>query len=145
VTAALATVIAAMAPWLRWPLRLYVGAVALSRLISGAHFPSDVVLGLALGYGSAVAALALLRRLTWLPARGPLAGPPPGASRAAGLMSARRELPAPGALDGLARGVGVAGGIALRATPGLRGLGRRAGPPAPGVDLDGGQPPGVTR
>jgi membrane-associated phospholipid phosphatase len=35
---------------LRWPLVVYVAAVAFTRVLFGAHFPLDVVVGAALGY-----------------------------------------------------------------------------------------------
>ena len=46
-------------PRLRYPLIAYVALNAVTRVLFGAHFPLDVVAGIALGYGSALAARAL--------------------------------------------------------------------------------------
>lgn len=50
VTTAMAAAAAAAVRVLRWPLVVYVGAVAFTRVLFGAHFPLDVVVGAALGY-----------------------------------------------------------------------------------------------
>jgi maltose/moltooligosaccharide transporter len=55
ITAALATAAALAFPRLRFPLYAYVGAVAFTRVLFGAHFPLDTVAGTALGAGSALA------------------------------------------------------------------------------------------
>jgi membrane-associated phospholipid phosphatase/predicted MFS family arabinose efflux permease len=47
-------------PRLRYPLIAYVALNAVTRVLFGAHFPLDVIAGIALGYGSAVAVRALL-------------------------------------------------------------------------------------
>jgi hypothetical protein len=50
VTTAMAAAAAAGVRALRAPLLAYVGAVALTRLLFGAHFPIDVLVGVALGH-----------------------------------------------------------------------------------------------
>ena len=60
VTAALAGAAATVFPRLRTPLFAYVGLVALTRVMFGAHFPLDVVAGVTLGYGSALAVPSVL-------------------------------------------------------------------------------------
>jgi undecaprenyl-diphosphatase len=60
VTTAIAVAGMSAVPALRGPLWLYVGAIALTRVTFGAHFPLDVVVGLVFGYevGRFSAALA---------------------------------------------------------------------------------------
>ncbi|CAN5503925.1 hypothetical protein BH20ACT17_BH20ACT17_06600 [soil metagenome] len=50
VTAAMVAAAASALPKLRAPLLLYLGAVALTRVLFGAHFPLDVVVGAILGW-----------------------------------------------------------------------------------------------
>jgi membrane-associated phospholipid phosphatase len=69
VTVALATVAAAMAPKLRRPLIAYVVAVGFTRVLFGAHFPLDVVVGAVLGYEVGLFAVALVANARLLPAR----------------------------------------------------------------------------
>jgi len=67
VTAALATAIALAFPRLRYALWTYVAAVAVTRVLFGAHFPIDVLMGTFVGYASArlvVAAIGLPSRAT---------------------------------------------------------------------------------
>jgi maltose/moltooligosaccharide transporter len=62
ITAALAVATALAFPRLRYALWAYVGAVAFTRVMFGAHFPADVLAGTALGTASALlVALALDR------------------------------------------------------------------------------------
>jgi membrane-associated phospholipid phosphatase/MFS family permease len=68
VTAALATVAATTAPALRRPLIAYVIAVGFTRVLFGAHFPLDVVVGAALGYEIGLLSVALLANARLLPA-----------------------------------------------------------------------------
>jgi membrane-associated phospholipid phosphatase len=67
ITAALAVAFALAFPRLRWVLWGYVGAVAFTRVMFGAHFPLDVVAGTALGTASALLVAAAAQR--WLPER----------------------------------------------------------------------------
>jgi membrane-associated phospholipid phosphatase/predicted MFS family arabinose efflux permease len=69
VTAALAAVAATVAPVLRRPLIAYVAAVALTRVLFGAHFPLDVLVGTVLGYEIGLFATALIANARLLPAR----------------------------------------------------------------------------
>jgi membrane-associated phospholipid phosphatase len=66
---AVITAIAATAwfaiPQLRGILLAYVAVNAVTRVAFGAHFPLDVIAGVALGYGSALAARSLLG--AWVP------------------------------------------------------------------------------
>ncbi len=68
VTVALASVAAAAVPRLRNPLILYVAAVALTRVLFGAHFPLDVVVGAVLGYEAGTLAVAIVASAGLLPA-----------------------------------------------------------------------------
>ena len=56
-------------PRLRYPLIAYVALNAVTRVLFGAHFPLDVVAGIALGYGSALAVRALFTQIGVVPAR----------------------------------------------------------------------------
>ncbi len=59
-----AIVVAGMAavPWLRVPFWLYCGVIGLTRITFGAHFPLDVVAGMAFGYPVGLFAWELVRR-----------------------------------------------------------------------------------
>jgi membrane-associated phospholipid phosphatase len=63
ITAALAVALALAFPRLRPILWLYIGAVAFTRVMFGAHFPLDTIAGTALGIGSALAVHALFQRI----------------------------------------------------------------------------------
>jgi MFS family permease len=71
ITAALAVSAAILFPRLRHALWAYVAAVAVTRVLFGAHFPLDVLAGTALGVASALLVAAALERvrLPALPAR----------------------------------------------------------------------------
>jgi membrane-associated phospholipid phosphatase/MFS family permease len=69
VTVALATVAASTTPRLRGVLIGYVAAVGFTRVLFGAHFPLDVVVGAALGYVIGLFAVALIANARLLPAR----------------------------------------------------------------------------
>jgi membrane-associated phospholipid phosphatase len=69
VTAALAAVAATVAPVLRWPLIAYIAAVAVTRVLFGAHFPLDVLVGSVVGYEIGLFATALIANARLLPAR----------------------------------------------------------------------------
>jgi membrane-associated phospholipid phosphatase len=68
VTTALATVAAAAVPKLRSALLVYVVAVGATRVLFGAHFPLDVVVGTALGYELGLLSVAMVASAGWLPA-----------------------------------------------------------------------------
>jgi membrane-associated phospholipid phosphatase/MFS family permease len=71
VSAAMAAAAGAAVPLLRRPLLLYVAVVAMTRVMFGAHFPIDVVVGAVLGYEFGLFSATLLARTSLLPARGP--------------------------------------------------------------------------
>jgi membrane-associated phospholipid phosphatase len=50
VTTAIVVAGIAAVPWLRVPFWMYCGLIALTRIAFGAHFPLDVVAGMAFGY-----------------------------------------------------------------------------------------------
>ena len=60
-----AIVVAGMAavPWLRGPFWLYCGVIGLTRITFGAHFPLDVLAGMAFGYPVGLFAWELVSRL----------------------------------------------------------------------------------
>jgi membrane-associated phospholipid phosphatase len=68
VTTAMAVTAAAIAPVLRPVLWLYVTAVAVTRVVFGAHFPLDVVVGMAFGYEAGLFSVALARASGLVPA-----------------------------------------------------------------------------
>jgi membrane-associated phospholipid phosphatase/predicted MFS family arabinose efflux permease len=69
VTTAIVVAAITAVPWLRVPLWIYCGLIALTRVTFGAHFPLDVVAGVAFGYPLGLFAWQLVRRFG-------LAGPP---------------------------------------------------------------------
>jgi membrane-associated phospholipid phosphatase/MFS family permease len=71
VTTALATVAATAVPRLRGPLAIYVLAVGFTRVLFGAHFPLDVVVGTVLGYELGVFATVLVANARLLPMPSP--------------------------------------------------------------------------
>jgi membrane-associated phospholipid phosphatase len=76
VTTAIAVAGMSIVPQLRGLLWLYVGAIALTRITFGAHFPLDVVAGVIFGYEAGRFSAALVRSLGWVP--DPLARVLPG-------------------------------------------------------------------
>ena len=62
-TFAAVAVIAASLPRLRLPLLAAGALVAVSRVWLGVHYPSDVIVGAALGYGIGTLAVVVVRRL----------------------------------------------------------------------------------
>lgn len=68
VTTAMVVTAAAVAPVLRPVLWLYVAAVAVTRVVFGAHYPLDVVVGIAFGYEAGLFSVALGRAAGLLPA-----------------------------------------------------------------------------
>jgi membrane-associated phospholipid phosphatase len=69
VTAAMATAAATAIPLLRRPLIAYVAAIAFTRVLFGAHFPLDVIVGTALGYQLGLFSADLLANASLLPER----------------------------------------------------------------------------
>jgi membrane-associated phospholipid phosphatase len=69
VTTAMAAAAAAAVRALRGPLLAYVGAVALTRLLFGAHFPIDVLVGAAFGHQVGLFATTLSASARLLPQR----------------------------------------------------------------------------
>jgi membrane-associated phospholipid phosphatase len=69
VTAAMAAAAAGAVPLLRHPLLAYVGVIAVTRVLFGAHFPIDVVVGAALGYELGMFTTSLLANARLLPER----------------------------------------------------------------------------
>jgi len=68
VTTAMASAAAAALPVLRGPLVVYVGLIAFTRILFGAHFPLDVVVGAALGYELGLFSARLMASARMLPA-----------------------------------------------------------------------------
>lgn len=68
VTTAMAVTAAAAAPVLRPLLWVYVAAVGVTRVVFGAHFPLDVIVGIAFGYEAGLFSVALARATGLLPA-----------------------------------------------------------------------------
>jgi len=68
VTSAMATAAAAAVPVLRRPLIAYVAMVALTRVLFGAHFPIDVLVGAVVGYELGTFTVRLLASGRLLPA-----------------------------------------------------------------------------
>jgi membrane-associated phospholipid phosphatase len=69
VTAAMATAAATAVPLLRRPLIAYLAAVAFTRVLFGARFPLDVLVGAALGYEVGLFSASLLANANLLPRR----------------------------------------------------------------------------
>jgi membrane-associated phospholipid phosphatase/Na+/melibiose symporter-like transporter len=98
ITTALAAAIAFAFPRVRHLFWAYVLAVAFTRIMFGAHFPLDTVAGAVIGYGSALAVLALSRRMSLVSSgRVPLTATLPALSRdsVAALVPAYGDVPAP--------------------------------------------------
>ncbi len=62
VTTAIVVAAIAAVPWLRVPLWTYCGLIALTRITFGAHFPLDVIAGIAFGYPVGLFAWELVSR-----------------------------------------------------------------------------------
>jgi membrane-associated phospholipid phosphatase len=67
VTAAMAAAAAGAVPQLRRPLLAYVGVIAVTRVLFGAHYPLDVVVGGVLGYELGLFTTSLLANARLLP------------------------------------------------------------------------------
>jgi membrane-associated phospholipid phosphatase len=61
-------------PRLRRPLLAYVALVGLTRVLFGAHFPLDVLVGAVMGYEFGLFSASLVARTSLLPARRASAG-----------------------------------------------------------------------
>ena len=66
VTTAIAVAAMSAAPALRAPVWTYVGLIAMTRIAFGAHFPADVVVGLAFGYVVGAFSVGLVHSFGWL-------------------------------------------------------------------------------
>ncbi len=71
VTSAMAAAAAGALPLLRKPLLAYVALVALTRVLFGAHFPIDVMVGAVLGYELGLFSARLMTSARMLPAKAP--------------------------------------------------------------------------
>jgi membrane-associated phospholipid phosphatase len=69
VTAAMAAAAAAAVPILRRPLIFYVALVGFTRVLFGAHFPLDVLVGAALGHELGLFSVSVLANARLLPGR----------------------------------------------------------------------------
>ena len=69
VTTAIVVAAIAAVPWLRAPFWLYCGLIGLTRITFGAHFPLDVMAGMAFGYPMGVFAWELVSRLGFVRGR----------------------------------------------------------------------------
>jgi membrane-associated phospholipid phosphatase len=76
VTAAMASAAAAALPTLRKPLFAYVVMIGLTRVLFGAHFPTDVLVGAVMGYDIGLFAARLMASARLLPAPVEPAGAP---------------------------------------------------------------------
>jgi membrane-associated phospholipid phosphatase/MFS family permease len=85
VTTAMASAAAAALPALRWPLFAYVVMIGLTRVLFGAHFPIDVLVGAVMGYELGVFAARLMASARLLPA------PPQLATARAPVLGAMRS------------------------------------------------------
>jgi len=68
VTSAMVVAAGVAVPWLRWALVPYLGVVAATRILFGAHFPTDVVVGAGIGVVAGVFVVGAVRAAGWLPA-----------------------------------------------------------------------------
>ena len=93
ITAALAVSIALLFPRLRAPLYVYVGAVAFTRVMFGAHFPLDVLAGTALGIASALLVAVAVERLGGRTAQVAAADPLPEDATVVGVMPSYNDVP----------------------------------------------------
>jgi membrane-associated phospholipid phosphatase/MFS family permease len=101
VTSAMVVAAIIAVPRLRWGLVPYVAVIAATRILFGAHFPSDVVVGAVVGVVSGGFYAGLARALGWLPARD--VAPQPERARIAGLRSAGGTAAAAAPAAGAAR------------------------------------------
>jgi membrane-associated phospholipid phosphatase len=68
VTSAMVVASIAAVPWLRWVLVPYAGVIAATRILFGAHFPTDVVVGAGVGVVAGWFVIGAVRAVGWLPA-----------------------------------------------------------------------------
>jgi membrane-associated phospholipid phosphatase/predicted MFS family arabinose efflux permease len=93
ITAALATATALLFPRLRTALVVYVGAVAFTRVLFGAHFPLDVIAGTALGVGSALLVASAAERLRGRAAEAAAVEPLPEDASVVAVMPSHDDVP----------------------------------------------------
>ena len=132
ITTALAVALAYAFPRLRRFVWAYVLAVAFTRVMFGAHFPLDTLAGVALGYGSALAVLALFRQVS-LPSPATHPGSRVALARESvtALMPAYRDVHSPELVDETLRHTGslliVDDGSPVESARKLQRLSRRSG------------------
>ena len=90
VTAAMAAAAASAVPLLRRPLLVYVGIIAVTRVLFGAHFPLDVIVGAALGYELGLFTTSLLAGARLLPEGRTVAAPIEPLPEPAAAVASRR-------------------------------------------------------
>jgi membrane-associated phospholipid phosphatase/predicted MFS family arabinose efflux permease len=93
ITAALAVATALLFPRLRTVVFAYVGAVAFTRVMFGAHFPLDVVAGTALGVGSALLVAVAAERLRGRATQTVAGEPLPEDATVVGVMPSFNDVP----------------------------------------------------
>jgi dolichol-phosphate mannosyltransferase len=91
VTAAIASAASVAVPALRRPLIAYTVLIALTRVLFGAHFPLDVLVGAAVGYELGLFAARLMGSARLLPVAVPELGPAPLRLRPAPARSPRHR------------------------------------------------------
>jgi membrane-associated phospholipid phosphatase len=89
VTAAIASAASVAVPALRRPLIAYTVLIGLTRVLFGAHFPLDVLVGAAVGYELGLFAARLMGSARLLPVAVPELGPVPLRLRPAPARSPR--------------------------------------------------------
>jgi MFS family permease len=99
ITAALAASMALLFPRLRGVLLAYVGAIALTRVVFGAHFPLDVLAGTMLGVGSALLVADIAERLAGRSSTSGKAEPYDEDAPVAAVMPSYNDVPSPALVE----------------------------------------------